>query len=187
MSLHYTVHTIMDIIPYIAGNVQLSLCFRRIFLDQFALGICYTVQQRKLVDRTGCSDRWSISCKLAGGKHIRTLSHIGRNCVFVWNLRRSFRNFNASFFVESHKGCILLKHTKTSCFRKVSFGIFSKFKTDRTEKYVTGLLDRSTDIQSSVPLFIPAVDRWCYKIETSCTFNISTVIDNTFWHACNGR
>ena len=57
MSLHYTVHTIMDIIPYIAGNVQLSLCFRRIFLDQFALGICYTVQQRKLVDRTGCSDR----------------------------------------------------------------------------------------------------------------------------------
>ena len=28
---------------------------------------------------------------------------------------------NASFFGESHKGCILLKHTKTSCFRKVSF------------------------------------------------------------------
>ena len=57
MSLHYTIHTVMDGIPDIAGKIQLSSCFGRIFLYKFSFGIRHTVQKGKLVDRTGSGDR----------------------------------------------------------------------------------------------------------------------------------
>ena len=99
----------------------------------------------------------------------------------------SVGNFNAGFLIQSHEGSIFLKHSKTSGFRKVTFGIFTKFETNRSEKYVTGLLNGFTDIKRTVALFIPAVDRRCYKVKASCTFNICAIIYYALGHAGNSR
>ena len=62
---------------------------------------------------------------------------------------------------------------------------FSKLETDHIEKVVTGLFYSCANIQTTMSILVPAIDRRIYIIKRSSTVNIRIFIYDSLFHTSN--
>ena len=102
----------------------------------------------------------------------------------LWN-RKLSEKLQKVQYRFSGQGSILLKFTKALYLRKFIVSHFSKLETDHIEKVVTGLFYSCANIQTTMSILVPAIDRRIYIIKRSSTVNIRIFIYDSLFHTSN--